>query len=286
MKNRGDSDEYIFLDVREAAEQSMGSLRGATVVRFPDLKLNSLDFTKRKVIVFCHNGDRSSETCEEMKKLGIDCKFMVGGLEKWVVEGRDMTGMSARSLKELRAVPNYPNRKTLLDTTQAKLLVENERAMFVDIRDPRDFKENQISGAVNLNLRRMPTEILNEHIAKLPKRPIILPCYDRQGCFFAEVLGYELTKAGHDVRGRYTLPWEYFIARPRPPYVEAWIEKNNQSIWAKAATFVAGVLLSLSQWTGVTVAILLLAALSRILVLPLSVKAERDQFVRVRQLVN
>ena len=35
----------------------------------------------------------------------------------------------------------------------------------------------------------MPTEVMNEHIAKLPKRPIILPCYDRRGCFFAEVLG-------------------------------------------------------------------------------------------------
>ena len=167
----------------------MGSLRGATVVRFPDFKLNSLEFAKRKVIVFCHNGDRSSETCEEMKKLGIDCKFIVGGLEKWVVEGRDMTGMSAPSLKELRAVPNYPNQNTLLDTAQAKSLVETERAMFVDIRNPTDFRENHISGAVNLNLRRMPTEILNEHIAKLPKRPIILPCYDRQGCFLPRFSG-------------------------------------------------------------------------------------------------
>ena len=35
--NRGEADDYVFLDVREHAEQVMGSLKGATVVRFPDL---------------------------------------------------------------------------------------------------------------------------------------------------------------------------------------------------------------------------------------------------------
>ena len=141
-KNRGESDEYIFLDVREAAEQAMGSLRGATVVRFPDLKKANLDFTNKKAILLCHNGNRSSETCEELKKMGIDCKFMVGGLEKWIVEGRDMTGMSARNLAELRAIIDYPNRNTLIDTEQAKALVEKEKAIFVDIRFPTDFAEN------------------------------------------------------------------------------------------------------------------------------------------------
>ncbi len=280
-KNRGESDEYVFLDVREAAEQAMGSLRGATIVRFPDLKKANLDLTNKKVILLCHNGNRSSETCEEMKKLGIDCRFMVGGLEKWIVEGRDMTGMSTRNVAELRAITNYPNRNTLLDTAQVKSLVENEKAILVDIRYPTDFAENHIAGAINLSLRRMPTEVMNEQIAKLPKRPIVLPCYDRGGCFFAEVLGAELTQAGHDVRGRYTLPWEYFIARPRPRHVEAWIEEQNRGIWAKTATWLAGLLSSLSQWTGVALAIVLLAALSRLLVLPFSVKAERDQ-IRAR----
>lgn len=164
-KNRGESNEYVFLDVREAAEQAMGSLRGATIIRFPDLNKANLDLTNKKVILLCHNGTRSSETCEEMKKLGIDCRCMVGGLEKWIVEGRDMTGMSVRNLAELRAITNYPNRNTLLDTAQVKSLVEKERAVLVDIRYPTDFAENHILGAINLSLRRMPTEVMNERIA-------------------------------------------------------------------------------------------------------------------------
>jgi len=115
---------------------------------------------------------------------------------------------------------------------------------------------------------RMPTEVMDERIAKLPKRPIILPCYDRRGCFFAEVLGYELTKAGHDVRGRYTLPWEYFVARGRPPHVETWIAENSKNVWAKSAHYVAGAMAAVSQWTGVVAVIALLALISRALRLP------------------
>src|SRR6476620_9800479 len=249
--NRGEADQYVFLDVREDAEQAMGSLKGATIVRFPDLKKANLDLTNKTVILFCHNGNRSSETAEAMSKMGIDTKFVVGGLEKWVVEGRDMTGLSARDLASLRAVPDYPNRNTLLDTAQVKAMIENEKAILVDIRYPTDFAASHIDGAINLSLRRMPTDAMNEHIAKLPKRPIIMPCYDRRGCFFSEVLGYELTKAGHEVRGRYTLPWEYFVARARPPHVDAWIEENNRSLWARSAHYLAGALSSVSQWTGV-----------------------------------
>ena len=139
-------------------------------------------------------------------------------------------------------------------------MIENEKAILVDIRYPTDFAAAHIDGAINLSLRRMPTEAMNEHIAKLPKRPIIMPCYDRRGCFFSEVLGYELTKAGHEVRGRYTLPWEYFVARARPPHVEAWIAENNKGLWARSPLIISlARCLPVSQWTGVLAAIVLLA---------------------------
>jgi rhodanese-related sulfurtransferase len=252
--NRGEADQYVFLDVRENAEQSMGSLKGATVVRFPDLQKANRDLTNNTVLLFCHNGNRSSETAEAMAKMGIDASSVVGGLEKWIVEGRDMDGLSARDLASLRAI-DYPHRNTLLDTEQVKAMIEKEKAILVDIRYPTDFAGSHIDGAINLSLRRMPTEVMNEHIAKLPKRPIILPCYDRRGCFFSEVLGYELTKAGHDVRGRYTLPWEYFVARGRPPHVENWIAENNKSVFAKSAHYVAAAMSAVSQWTGVVAVI-------------------------------
>ena len=150
--NRGEADQYVFLDVRENAEQSMGSLNGATIVRFPDLKKANINLTNKTVILFCHNGNRSSETAEAMAKMGIDAKFMVGGLEKWIVEGRDMDGLAARDLASLRAIPDYPNRNTLLDTEQVKAMIEKEKAILVDVRYPTDFAGSHIDGAINLSL--------------------------------------------------------------------------------------------------------------------------------------
>ena len=276
-QNRGETDKYVFIDIREPAEQVIGSLRGATMVRFPDLKIANLDLTGKKVILFCHNGNRSSAAAEAMVKMGIDAAFVVGGLEKLVVEGRETTGISVRNIAELRSIPNYTNRNTLLDTAQVKGLIDKDRAIFVDIRSSTDFSASHIPGAINLNFSRMTTGVMSEQIAQLPKRPIILPCYDRHGCFFADIAGYELSRAGHDVRGRYTLPWEYFVSRGRPPYVEAWLAEQNKNTAAKMADYLAGLMFLVSQWTGVVAAILLLAALSRLLVLPFSLKAERDQ---------
>jgi rifampicin phosphotransferase len=278
---RGERNDTVFLDVREAAEGQRKTIPGVRFVRFPDLKAANIDFTGKQAVLLCHNGNRSSETCEAMEKLGIKCRFLVGGLEKWVVEGRAVEGTTVGSLKELRGLPPYPGYHTLLDTAEAKRLVKEKKAIFVDIRYPTDFAQSHIPGALNLSLRRMTTPELKERIGRLPERPIILPCYDRRGCFFAEVLGYELTQAGYEVLGRYTVPWEYFEARPRPPHVQQWIDENERSLWSRAGHGLAGALSSLGQWTGLIGAILLLALLSRLLVLPFSVKAERDQ-IRAR----
>jgi rhodanese-related sulfurtransferase/membrane protein insertase Oxa1/YidC/SpoIIIJ len=274
---RGEADDVIFLDVRETAEREMGTLPGVRFVRYPDIPSANIDFTGKKAVLFCHNGNRSHEVCEALAKQGIDCRFIVGGLEKWVVENRSIDGLGARSLDQLRAIPPYRNQNTLLDTPDVRRLVGEEKAIFVDVRYPVEFAQQRLPSAINLAIRRLPTAELQRQIAGLPRHPIVLPCYDRRGCFFAEVLGLELTRAGHDVRGRYTQPWLYFVQAGRPPHVRQWIEENNRSIWVKTARHLADVLSSVSRYTGVILAILLLALLSRILVLPFSVKAERDQ---------
>ena len=268
---RGERDDLVFLDVREAAERAMGTLPGVTFIRYPDVASSKLNLKGKRAILFCHNGNRSHETCEAMRKMGLDCQFMVGGLEKWVVEGRSMDGLGARTLDQLRAVPDYRNRNTLLDTNEVRRMVADEKAIFVDVRYPVEFKTHgHLPNAINLTVRRIPTAELPKHIAALPDRPIILPCYDRRGCFFAEVLGYELSKAGRDVRGRFTVPWSYFVQTDRPQHVARWIAENDRSLWSKGAIWLAGLMHSVSQWLGVVGAILLLALISRALVMPFS----------------
>jgi rhodanese-related sulfurtransferase len=129
---RGERPDVTFLDIRESAETEMGSLPGATRIRFPDLPSSKLNLTNKTAILFCHNGNRGYETCEAMAARGIDCRFLVGGLEKWLVERRSLTGLNARTLDDLRAVPAYRNQNVLLDTSDVHDLVDNEGAVFVD----------------------------------------------------------------------------------------------------------------------------------------------------------
>ena len=276
-KARGEASNVEFLDVRETAETEMGTLPGAHAIRYQDISPAALDLTGKQAVLFCHNGNRSRETCEALAAQGISCRFIIGGMEKWVVEGRRLTGLQTRTLGDLRAVPPYRNQRTLLETTNVHDLVQKDTGIFVDVRYPGEFAAGHLPGAVNLPIRRLPTATLKAEIERLPKRPIILPCYDRRGCFSAEVLGLELSRAGHDVRGRYTLPFEYFVAAGRPPHVEQWLIDNQRNLWSKGVGKAADLVALISAQTGLLMAIMLMALGSRLLVLPLSLKAERDQ---------
>ena len=136
----------------------MGSLPGATRVRFPDIAAAKLDLAHKKPIVFCHNGNRGYETCAALAAMGIDCRFLVGGLEKWLVEKRSLTGLNARTLDDLRALPSYRNQTVLLDTPDVHKLVAEDGAIFVDVRYPGEFAIRRIARARSTcrSVRRRP----------------------------------------------------------------------------------------------------------------------------------
>lgn len=273
----GASREWMILDIRETAETEMGSLPNAVKIRFPDLARANLDLAGKKALLICHNGNRSAETCEALAAKGIDCRFIIGGLEKWLAEGRTLAGFDARTLEDLRAIPDYPNHTVLLDTQGVHDLVKNEGAIFVDVRYPGEFAASHLPDAINVPMRATPTDDLARLIDALPAKPVVAPCYDRRSCFFGEVLGLALTRAGRDFRGRYTVPWEYFVAGKRPPHVEALMIESRKTAWDRAGEALSAALSSLAGIIGLPAALLAMALASRLLVLPFSLKSERDQ---------
>ena len=273
---------WIILDIRESAEAEMGSFKNATRIRFPDLPTATIDLTKRKALLICHNGNRSAETCAALHAKGIECGFIKGGLEKWLTEGRRIGDSPVRSLDDIRAIPHYPNNATLFETADVHRLVDEEAAVFVDVRYPGEFSASHLPGAINLPLRPTPTADMKKMLAAVPDKPVIAPCYDRRSCFFAEILGLELTRIGKDFRGRYTLPWEYFQPSARPPHIEAWLANANKGLWIKASEALQAALATMAGHTGLPLALLVLALISRTLILPFSIKAERDHMTSQR----
>ena len=268
----------VLLDVREPAETRTGMFPNATPVRFPDFLKKPFSLAGKRAILYCDNGNRSFETCQKLAALGIDCRFMVGGLQKWLAEHRPFAGKKETSLADFRALPRYPNRDALLDTPDVHKLVA-EGAVFVDVRYPGEFGSYHLPGAIDLPVRPTPTAELNARIAALPHRPIVAPCYDTRSCFYAQVLGYLVSQAGHDFRGRYTVPWEYFVPDPPRPYLLSYLHRMHETWWGRLVDLLAAFLNKSAGAIGFVPVIILLAIASRLSVLPFSLKAERDQIV-------
>lgn len=279
LEARSETQETLFFDVRETAEHRMGTLPGAQHVRFPDFLTSQIGLEGKQVVLFCHNGNRSSETCAELAARGIDCRFIAGGIEKWIVEGRGFSDAEVETLSDLRAIPSYPGKDVLLGTAEFKELLAGEDLQIVDTRYPGDFATGHLPGAINIPVRALPTDELKARIAQLQNKPTIAACYDRRSCFMSQVLGLEMSEAGIDFRGRYTTPWEYFIAPQPKPHVQEWLAQQRMTIWATGVNKLAAGLNWIGERSHFVLGLLALSLLSRLLVLPIALKSERDQIV-------
>ncbi len=282
LQGEADGAPTLFFDIRETAEYAMGTLPGAQHVRYPDFERSEIPANDKPVVLFCHNGNRSSETCAALAARGVDCRFISGGIEKWIVEGRTFSDKKVRSLSDLRAIPAYENKETLLGTDAFQKLLTSENAQIVDTRYPGDYAAAHLPGAINIPLRALPSDELKRRISGLGDAPVVAACYDRRSCFMSQVLGLELTQAGLDFRGRYTTPWEYFVPPESKPHVQAWLADQEMTLWSRAVSGLAGLLAMIGEKSHFLVGLVALSLVSRLLVLPIALKSERDQIVSTR----
>ena len=274
-----------IIDVRENEEYEVASIEGASHLRYPDvLAQNSLIPEGSNTLFLCYSGNRSSELCTEFTKQGKSCNFMVGGYEKWLTESRPMASEFELSIAELRKLPDFKNKDTLLDTPAVHELVQNEQAEFIDLRYPADFVKGHLPGAHNITMRALTSATLAERIKALPDKPLVAACYDKRSCFYSQLIGLRLERAGKDYRGRYSVPHEYYVAKGTSDraHVAAWKQSQEQ---VTLASYVVDPLRSLLGWMVThlghyALALLAVVFMVRLLLLPLSLKAERDTMVQ------
>lgn len=272
--------KYNIIDVREPEEVEMGKLAQADIINYPDI-LNDPEIATKKgkeTVLFCYSGNRSSELCQALTKVGIPCKFVIGGYEKWIAEGHSIQGIGKTN--DLRAIADYPNKDTLLDTPEVQHLVKEEKAIFVDVRYPEDFELDHLPSAFNIPIRKLTMSESDEQIAVLPKRPVIGACYDKRSCFYSLIMGLRLHRIGYDYQGRYTVPHEYIEAKPTKEYVQQWQENNDRTLLGSLAIPLKITLAKINQQTGnLPLAIFLTVLLLRLLIIPLTFKGEKDQLI-------
>ena len=279
----GGSEPVNLIDVRESEEWETGKLNQFGHVRYPDVlaQAAALKANGKRNILLCHSGNRSSELCEALAKMGIDCRFIVGGYEKWLAEGRSIIRSPDLPASAVRGLPPFSNDNVLLDTPEVRRLVDEERAIFIDVRYPEEFNRGHLPGALNMTVRKMTSAEIDTAFAQVPHQPIIAPCYDKRSCFYAQVLGLRLSRLGYDFRGRYTVPSEYIPTAKQPPYVERWLAANENSLFGMVQRPAIAALHWLNDRIGnLILAVFMAAAILRLFFLPFTVKGERDQIVQ------
>ena len=269
-----------LVDVREPEEVEMGQIPGTWARRYPDLQVDAsgLEVPGKQTVLLCESGNRSSELCDWFFERGITTHFLVGGYEKWVAEYRAMTGQRADGT-EIRATPDYPQKQILLDTPDALALFTAQGAQFVDVRYPEDFARGHLPGAINVPLRKLRAAEADSALRALPKRPIIAVCYDKRSSFYGLLLGLRLHRLGADFRGRYTVPHEFTLPAAEAEWVARWqADRQGDTVYGLASQAAGALVAWFADRWGLLAAVLVVALLLRLGMLPFSLLAERDQW--------
>lgn len=273
---------WQVIDVREPEEIEAGRVAGARALRYPDIQAEPglLGGREKRFVLMCFSGNRSSELAEQLAAAGWDARFVVGGYEKWIAEGRPLDTEAAR--RELRALPAFPGHDVLLSTAVVRDLEAERRPLFVDVRYPADFAKGHLPGAINMPLRKLRSAEIETALQALPDRPLIVPCYDKRSSFYASILALRWHRMGREFVGRYTLPHEYVKPRQDRAWVAEW--KQHQAGLSPWGMLVAGLqscLQALQGWTGSLLAAICLLLLGlRLVLLPLSLPTERESWRR------
>ena len=275
-----------LLDVRESEECEMGMIQGARHARFPDVLAHPEQYldAKRVELLLCYNGNRSSEMATALREQGFECRFMIGGYEKWLTEERPLANAEQRTPGDLRQVPGFPNRDVLLDTPDVLELMQDGEVQFVDVRYPLEFEGlGHLPGAINLTFRKLESPELERQLAALPKKPVIVACYDKRSSFYGLITGLRLSRLGYEFLGRYTTPETFPSLSKDKPHVAAWKKRHDErTLLSTAAAPAAGWVQGLAgTLESLALAIVLAALALRLLVLPLTLRADRDRWVQL-----
>ncbi len=270
-----------LIDVRETEEVELGRLAGSRHSRYADLFGSHRSWLRKDMpnVLICDSGLRSGEICTELAARGLPCRYVQGGYGRWLAESRPMQG-GARGAAPRLGLPRYQGDNQLLDTPEVEALVQQQEALLLDVRSPTEFARFHLAGAINLPVREQPSRELANALAALPKQPLIAVCYDSRSCFYSKLIGLKLRRAGADFRGRYTVPQEYPTpSRLRGSLVYAHFDRIWDQTISILGTPAHGFLQGISQRSGsLAFAVILLAVLLRLLLIPASLIAERDRW--------
>ena len=109
LKSWLDRDAAVLLDVREPAEHARERIAGATLAPLSRLDVDplpraALERGKRRLVLHCASGARSSQAAERLRAQGLDVTHLSGGIAAWKQAGLPVATDTSAPLPIMRQV--------------------------------------------------------------------------------------------------------------------------------------------------------------------------------------
>jgi len=199
----------FMVDVRQPEEYAEGFIEGAVSIPLRELAqhLEALPALDQQVVVICGSGFRSAIGMGVLQMLGYEnVQSMAGGMKAWTAAEFPVATepvpelaageMPAVNADMLAAVDDYlvnilPEGWGVIKVEALNEQMVEEPPFIVDVRQPEEYTEGYIEGAINIPLRE-----LAQNLDQLPAgEPIVLVCGSGHrstvGMVALQMLGFE-----------------------------------------------------------------------------------------------
>lgn len=179
--------EAVLIDVRTAGEYEAGHIEGAVNVPLDTIAQNLDKFpTDKPVLVYCASGHRAGMATSALRALGYsNVRAHSPGWRGWTAaeEPVSMEAVEGESYDIPEIDPalvtaadeflsNIPEGYFTIGSVENLEEVMDAGAVVVDVREPGEFEEGAITGAINI-----PIRTIGEHLDQIPMdQPVVVYC--------------------------------------------------------------------------------------------------------------
>ena len=136
-----ESKDTIILDIRPESEYMAGHVKGAANARCESMQQKQIIMAKlprgSKIVIIDADGQGSMQNAQMMSQFGFDAHYLEGGMNSWS--------------KEIVSTSQSP----LTSGSQLYSELGNENVFLLDVREPEEFANHKIEGAVNIPLAKL-----------------------------------------------------------------------------------------------------------------------------------
>ena len=213
------SDEYVFFDIRKAADSSTNSIPGAQAwdmdaAKEGDAEAGKATMTEatkgmdKKIILVCYSGKRYAQAATNaLSAIGYDMSkvyTLEGGFGAWSKAYPETAEVSAEIV-----APASDVQMQYITPADALEVIESEEYVFFDVRKAEDYAAGHIPGALGYDMDAAKEGNFQAGVTTMTPalrgldKQIILVCYS--GKRYAQAATNVLSALGYDMSKVYTL---------------------------------------------------------------------------------